>query len=164
MQTIQWEDSEVHSSISSQWILSICMERTVAQLQYRLTLLMLRTSCLMPNIWKDLLHIYRKPLTGFFLNGDNFSGQLLSSDVYWVAVRWWLNACVCIYTVDLEIFVLYNFRVLRKNIFVVQDIHENFFDGSTFTGSVIWNKTTHAKSTNSLHAAFVATMQLLANY
>ena len=65
-----------------------------------------------------------------------------------------------------------NFRVIKfscfkfscKNIFVVQDTHENFFDGSTFSGSAIWNKTTHAKSTNSLHAAFVATMQLLANY
>ena len=38
------------------------------------------------------------------------------------------------------------------------------FDSSTFPGLVIWNETMHAKSTNSLHADFVATMQLLANY
>ena len=56
------------------------------------------------------------------------------------------------------------FKFSRKNIFVVQDTHENFLTGSTFPGSAIWNETTHAKSTNSLHAAFVATMQLLANY
>ena len=33
-----------------------------------------------------------------------------------------------------------------------------------FPGLVIWKENKHAKSTNSLHAAFVATMQLLANY
>ena len=48
-----------------------------------------------------------------------------------------------------------NFRVIkfscfefsRKNIFVVQDTHEKFLDSSTFSGLVIWNETTHAKST-----------------
>ena len=35
------------------------------------------------------------------------------------------------------------------------------FYRSTFPGLVIWNETAHAKS---LHAAFVATIQLLVNY
>ena len=69
-----------------------------------------------------------------------------------------------------------NFRVLKfscfkfslKNIFVVQDTYENFWRHfSTFPGLVIWNETAHTKkmwSANSLRAAFVATIQLLANY
>ena len=77
-----------------------------------------------------------------------------------------MSARDLVITVDLEIFVLYNFRVLnfRVKIFSWSRISMKFCDGSTFPGSVIWNKTTHAKSTNSLHATFVATMQLLANY
>ena len=62
--------------------------------------------------------------------------------------------------------MLYNFRVLnfRVKIFSWSRIPTKIFDGSTFPGSVIWNKTMHTKSTDSLHAAFMATMQLLANY
>ena len=56
------------------------------------------------------------------------------------------------------------FKFSRKNIFVVQDTYENFFDGSTFPGLVNWNETTRAKTMHNLHAAFVDTMQLLANY
>ena len=61
-------------------------------------------------------------------------------------------------------------KLSRKNIFVVQDTHENFLTvliDSTFPGFVIWNKTEHTKKTwskNSLRAALVATIQLLANY
>ena len=64
------------------------------------------------------------------------------------------------HTVDLEIFVLYNFRVLnfRVKLFSWSRIPMKIFDGSTFPGSVTWNKTTHAKSTDSLHAVFVAIM------
>ena len=71
-----------------------------------------------------------------------------------------------IYTIDLEIFVLLNFRVLNFHvkIFSWSRIPMKNFDSSTFPGLVIWNETMHAKSTNSLHADFVATMQLLANY
>ena len=39
------------------------------------------------------------------------------------------------------------FKFSRRNIFVVQE------NSSTFPGLVIWNETTHAKSTNSYHAA-----------
>ena len=56
------------------------------------------------------------------------------------------------------------FKFSRKNIFVVQDTHENFLTVLRSQGLVIWNETTHAKSTNSLHAAFMATMQVLTNY
>ena len=69
-------------------------------------------------------------------------------------------------TEDLEIFVLQNFRVLNfcVKIFCGPRYPRKFLDGSTFPGLVIWNETTHAKSINSLHAVFMATMQLLANY
>ena len=76
-------------------------------------------------------------------------------------------------TVDLEIFVFKNFRILnfRIKIFSWSWIPTNIFltvlIGSAFPGLVIWNETAHAKktwSTNSLRAAFVATIQLLANY
>ena len=55
-----------------------------------------------------------------------------------------------------------NFRVLIflcKNIFVIYDIHENFFSDSTFPGLVIWNEAMHAKKTPVEYeqlAAFVA--------
>ena len=68
-----------------------------------------------------------------------------------------------------------NFRVIKfscfkfscKNIFVVQDTHEDILIDSVLPGLVIWNETAHAKKTwsmNSLCAAFVTTIQLLANY
>ena len=55
------------------------------------------------------------------------------------------------------------FKFSRKHIFVIQDTHENFW---MVLHLVIWNETMHAKSTNTcnLHAAFVATMQLLTNH
>ena len=64
------------------------------------------------------------------------------------------------------------FKFSCKNIFVVPDTHENFSTvliDSMFPSLVIWNETAHAKITwstcmNSLCAAFVATIQLLANY
>ena len=69
-------------------------------------------------------------------------------------------------TIDLENFRVINFRVLnfRVKYFCGPGYPRKFFAGSTFPGLVIWNETTHAKSMHSLHAAFVATMQLLANY
>ena len=60
----------------------------------------------------------------------------------------------------------------KKFFFVVLDTHKNFLTvliDSMFPGLVIWNETAHAKKTwstvkNCLHAAFMATMQLLVNY
>ena len=58
------------------------------------------------------------------------------------------------------------FKFSRKNTGYPQKYLMVLID-STFQGLVIWNETAHAKkmwSTNSLRAAFVATIQLLANY
>ena len=62
------------------------------------------------------------------------------------------------------------FKFSCKNIFVVLDTHEDILTvliDSVLPGLVIWNETAHAKKTwsmNSLRAAFVTTIQLLANY
>ena len=56
------------------------------------------------------------------------------------------------------------FKIFVQKFFYGPGYPRKFLDGSTFPGLVILNETTHAKSMNSLHAVFMATMQLLANY